>query len=1226
LCDVAEKCDGLTNNCPADVAAPAGTECRASVGGCDIAETCTGLAPVCPPDIKVAGGTTCRTSAGACDAAELCDGINGVCPADGKFPAGVECRGSLGACDAPEVCDGTTNACPNDQKIPSGTQCRVSAGACDGAETCDGVANDCPVDTKLTMGTLCRASKGICDQPETCDGVTDSCPSDTKSPVGILCRASADLCDQPETCDGVNDVCPNDSKLPAGTQCRASAGLCDLGETCDGLNNECPVDAKVQEGQVCRLPKGLCDEFEFCDGTGNDCPADQKTPAGVFCRAPKGLCDEPEACNGVSDACPADQLTPTGILCRPADGICDITEVCTGKSAQCPADKLVTAGVECRASQGTCDISESCDGQTADCPVDSRVGAGIPCRASGGECDALESCDGNDVNCPTDLPADDGTICSAGICAEGVCTELPPKIPEDYALYGGGPVCQTNPIGAASSNWSLAFLAVALGSLRRRFRAFETLNPRSSPPNQSSGKTDADARLASSLRLRSRSAFLALLAGFQDVDRKADGAFSRGCEQSVYPGLVTAILRFVVLLFAEARLVSLPALMPNILQALHLRLSSIRRGSSLDNSHDAWPFVIAAFQRMHESFRRSPEIGAAALFDPTTTAFLSAPLSNAVVLRVLDALRGRDATSIDFAELDLEHVGTFYEGLMAFDSLDSRVHYDISTQIDVRDAPSDERRRLGAHYTSRIITQIIMNRTLAPLFSSDDSPSALVDLRFCDPAMGSGAFVLEACRALAARLVDAWERTGEVNTVCPGQDPVLHAHRLVTEHCLYGVDKNPRAAELARWALWLLTASRHSYGILLDEHIRSGDSLIGRPGGQQWFSEGLPVKLKKRAVELLSRHRPFHWDVEFPLVMARGGFDAFVGNPPWVSYAGRAAQPLDADLRAYYVGNYPAFAGYRNLQGLFISRCASMLRPFGRLGLVLPSSMSELGGYAPTRLAHESLCECDLDLPDFGDVFDDVFQPSMALLSTRRQAPINIETPGLWPLHRSDLDDAGLKLLEHLAAFPTFPPELFGERGFQSMGDDVQQLHALEAPEGSICVGVRVGGDIDSFLRRRPKFYCDPTSFGSRFRAAAEWQNVMLLIRQTARFPIAALSDGQAFRNSILAGFSSETWSHFFLLAWLDSSPIRWYHYTKNRDARQGMPQVKITHLRSLPAPRSMLLVPQIEALGRTIGERNAGISLEEQMSLDTLVADALELGPTDRQIVRTWTTFMASK
>ncbi|HRI71887.1 MAG TPA: hypothetical protein PK156_46965, partial [Polyangium sp.] len=421
------------------------------------------------------------------------------------------------------------------------------------------------------------------------------------------------------------------------------------------------------------------------------------------------------------------------------------------------------------------------------------------------------------------------------------------------------------------------------------------------------------------------------------------------------------------------------------------------------------------------------------------------------------------------------------------------------------------------------------------------------------------------------------------------------------------------------WALWLLTSDSESHGVFLDKAIRAGDSLVGRPGGEKWFSQGLPPKLENRAVQFLARCQPFHWDVEFADVLGRGGFDAFLGNPPWVSYAGRAAQPLEDGLRQYYRETYPSFAAYRNLQALFLSRCAALLRPAGRIGFVLPSSMSELGGYAPTRQDHERYCECDEDLPDFGDVFDDVFQPSMALLSTRRPEVISVEKPRSWPLHRSDLTDAAIALVERLVAFPTFPSELFGERGFQSMGDDIDHLHALDASKGVFRVGVRVGGDIEPFLCRAPKFYCDPSTFGARFRPAEDWQNVRLLIRQTARFPIVAVSDGQAFRNSILAGFSSETWNQFFLLAWLNSSPIRWIHYVRNRDARQGMPQVKIAHLRAIPAPKSTEFVARIETLGRTYGARNTGISTDEQGGLDELVAEALEITLDERTIIHDW-------
>ncbi|MBK9258962.1 MAG: N-6 DNA methylase [Polyangiaceae bacterium] len=740
------------------------------------------------------------------------------------------------------------------------------------------------------------------------------------------------------------------------------------------------------------------------------------------------------------------------------------------------------------------------------------------------------------------------------------------------------------------------------------------MSSRSSKQTPSSGKTDADTRIASSLRARARKAFGALLSGFQDADRKAQGALSSGQENAIYPGIVTAVLRLVVVLFAESRAVPALAKMPGTLRELHGLLAA---SAALEQRCDAWLRIQDAFRRMHASSKRSPE--AAALFDPALTPFLAAPLSDAAVFSTLDALFLGDGAPVDFAELDVEHLGTFYEGLMAFDAADSTSHYDVSAAVDLREAAGDARRRLGAHYTSRVITRIVVDRALAPLIASDSSPEALLDLRICDPAMGSGAFLLEACRYLAEKLVLAWDRSGQTHSVCPGMNVTLYARSLVAQKCLYGLDKNPRAAELARWALWLLTSS-HAFELpLLDEHLRSGDSLVDAAAQQLQFSRGFADAFHRR-------HRPFVWEREFPDVFARGGFDAFVGNPPWVSYAGRAAQPLDDDLRKYYMKTNPAFAGYRNLQGMFVWRCATMLRPSGRLGFVLPSSMSELGGYAPTRRAHERLCECDDDLPDFGDVFDDVFQPSMALLSTRRPAAIEVEMAKPWPIHRADLDEAAVNLLARLAALPKFPPELFGERGFQSMGDDIHHLHAQDAPSGALRTGVRVGGDIEPFLRKPPKFYCDPRVFGSRFRPDAEWRSVRLFVRQTARYPMVAPSDGGAFRNSILAGFSSETWSQFFLLAWLNSSPIRWYHYTQNRDARQGMPQVKIAHLRALPAPPTRALVENIENIGRRLGERNAGIAASEQTELDALVADALDLGPAARQIVASWAASMTSK
>jgi hypothetical protein len=145
--------------------------------------------------------------------------------------------------------------------------------------------------------------------------------------------------------------------------------------------------------------------------------------------------------------------------------------------------------------------------------------------------------------------------------------------------------------------------------------------------------------------------------------------------------------------------------------------------------------------------------------------------------------------------------------------------------------PTDERRRTGSHYTPRSLTEPIVRHALEPAFErlgEDAMPDQVLDLKVCDPAMGSGAFLVEACRALAARLVKAWARWPETRPVIPpDEDEELHARRLVAQRCLYGVDKNRMAVDLARLSLWLATLARDHEFTFLDHALKPGDSLVG---------------------------------------------------------------------------------------------------------------------------------------------------------------------------------------------------------------------------------------------------------------------------------------------------------------------------------------------------------------------------------------------------------------
>jgi hypothetical protein len=165
--------------------------------------------------------------------------------------------------------------------------------------------------------------------------------------------------------------------------------------------------------------------------------------------------------------------------------------------------------------------------------------------------------------------------------------------------------------------------------------------------------------------------------------------------------------------------------------------------------------------------------------------------------------------------------------------------------------PTDERRRTGSHYTPRSLTAPIVQHALEPAFARlgpDAKPDAVLDLKVCDPAMGSGAFLVEACRALGERLVQAWTRWPETRpTIPPDEEEHLHARRLVAQRCLYGVDKNPRAVDLARLSLWLATLARDHEFTFLDHALKCGDSLVGLTTAQiaaaHWDTskEGLPL-------------------------------------------------------------------------------------------------------------------------------------------------------------------------------------------------------------------------------------------------------------------------------------------------------------------------------------------------------------------------------------------------
>lgn len=197
-----------------------------------------------------------------------------------------------------------------------------------------------------------------------------------------------------------------------------------------------------------------------------------------------------------------------------------------------------------------------------------------------------------------------------------------------------------------------------------------------------------------------------------------------------------------------------------------------------------------------------------------------------------------------------------------------------------------DRRSTGTHYTPRTLTEEVVKTTLDPLLyigvsqGTEPSPETLktpteiLALKVCDPACGSGAFLVQACRYMAERVVEGWakaeaESGGNGPLTVPEALPAGASHsqqllppepeerlalarRLVAERCLYGVDFNPMAVEMAKLSLWLVTLHKHRPFTFLDHAIKCGDSLLGLHDPAQLERFHLvPSRVQTRVVDYL---------------------------------------------------------------------------------------------------------------------------------------------------------------------------------------------------------------------------------------------------------------------------------------------------------------------------------------------------------------------------------------
>lgn len=354
----------------------------------------------------------------------------------------------------------------------------------------------------------------------------------------------------------------------------------------------------------------------------------------------------------------------------------------------------------------------------------------------------------------------------------------------------------------------------------------------------------------------------------------------------------------------------------------------------------------------------------------------SVRIADSVMAPALDALSYERSTGerryINYRDLSVQQLGSIYERLLEFE-----IVRDDSGTLAVR--PNlFARKNTGSYYTPDELVGLILDETLEPLITERldafrsalgnlnakdaedyqrrelrdaDPANAILSLRVCDPAMGSGHFLVSLVDTLADHVLDAMAEAAslgaDLSYVSPLADKIEEiratilknakaanwtideaqlddrhiVRRMVLKRCVYGVDKNPMAVELAKVALWLHTFTVGAPLSFIDHHLRAGDSLFGMwvrdaidkagaLGGELLWNEALRNAQRSAEamktiealtdVEIAEAHRSasMYQDVEL-MIGELDGFVSFIHALEWLNLnpAGRALVRLWLDGR-----------------------------------------------------------------------------------------------------------------------------------------------------------------------------------------------------------------------------------------------------------------------------------------------------------------------------------------
>ena len=622
----------------------------------------------------------------------------------------------------------------------------------------------------------------------------------------------------------------------------------------------------------------------------------------------------------------------------------------------------------------------------------------------------------------------------------------------------------------------------------------------------------------------------------------------------------------------------------------------------------------------------------------------------------LDEL-GDEESPYLFNYIPVEILGTIYERFLG------KIVRPHGRGVTIEEKP-EVRKAGGVYYTPRYIVEYIVGQAVGKLLAGR-KPADALKLRILDPACGSGSFLIRAfevvCEHCQQWLTDHPEK--RTKDWCWVEENAVHlttkAKRRILRETIHGVDLDPQAVEVTQLSLYLkmlenenratLARERELFGndepLLppLENNIKCGNSLIASD-----FSL-MP--------EDLVRVHAFDWDVGFREIMKAGGFDAVIGNPPWVSLTGKFGNDIcSKEEIAYLTSCYHGNTYMPNLYEYFISQGLSLTRLGGSFGLVVPDRLGFNTQFVDLRkriLIEASDIRLRYKVP-FPGVTVDTLVFAMRRMPPSSTAEVEIVEHGKRALRRNQaellaipshafeyFEDAGvMKLLSKLDGLPQVKRLVEICQSTSGFGGKSTLITAERRNKRQI--QTMKGDSIGRYETRKTYWFdfCRENITGRTTDRTKLGANPKVLLRKTGDSIIATYDESGIFpEQSLYFLFDNHSKSSFkFVLGVLNSKLLNFFFRAKCLTNKDSIAQVKKIDLDTLPiavfgdsssvtkarhdrlvslVEKMLALTPKLRA-ARTDAEQqtlqNAVTATEQQ--IDALVYELYGLTPAEIALV----------